>query len=217
MAHSVELIDPQCLLDRETLQDFIDLFFDARDSRFTIEVVPPSGKVPNPAIRGLCSVSNLGNFRITLYTPNIREQIARSVPMGGNFTRARDLKHGLYLVLTHELRHAHQNIYFGSNSTLHKGKYRARAGEVDARRHVDENYDAVCAFLGMEPDLLASSTDSMETSVYVDMLAESSAPDGTIKLSEDEIWDQVMTMSGDPETMYRRVMDGLRNRGLRLG
>lgn len=215
MAHSVELIDPQGLLDDDTLQDFIDLFFDARDSKFTIIVVPPGGKVPNPSIRGVCAVNTLGAFRITLYSPNIKEQMTRSVPMGGNVTRARDLKHGLYLVLTHELRHAHQAVYFGSNSTLHKGKYRARAGEVDARRHVDENYECVCDFLNVIP--VERMQMSSEADMLIDILSEIASSEGVIPRTEDDIWDDVMALSGDPETIFNRVKNGLSARGLRLG
>lgn len=217
MAHKLTLDDWEGLLERETLQDFLDLFFGGRESEFLIEVVPTYGETPNPAIRGLCMTNFQDKFKITLYAGNIQEQMGRGVPMGGNFTKARNLKHGLYLVLTHELRHAYQAIYFGKNGSLHKGKYKARAGEVDARRYVDENYEAVCDFLGMEPELIKGSEDEFELSIYLDILAEGASPEGVVSATDDQVWDQIMTMPGDPDVLHRRLMDGLRSRGLRLG
>lgn len=214
MAHAVTLVDPQKHLDQDTLQDFIDLFFDACDSAFVIEVVPTYGKTPNPSIRGLCAANGKGGFKITLYAANIEEQMGRNVSMGGNVTKARDLKHGLYLVLTHELRHAHQSIYFGQNTTLHKGQYKGRAGEVDARRHVDENYENVSAFLGIEVEPVSPDPGGNEVDILIDYLAEATETD---VIHEDEVWDQVMTCSGDPEAVFRRVQSGLLARGLRLG
>jgi hypothetical protein len=217
MGHTITLDDKSKLLDKDTLQDFIDLFFDARDSEFLIEVVPTYGPVPNPGIRGLMAASNLGRFRITLYAGNIKAHMERGLSVGGNNSLTKDLKLGVYLVLTHELRHAYQHIYFGTNSTLQKGRYKARAGEVDARRHVDENYDYVCDFLGFKPELVRIANDSQDIVILLDLLAEGASQDGIITESEDDIWDNAMSMPGDPEVTHRKIMDGMVARGLRLG
>lgn len=217
MGHTITLDDKSKLLDKDTLQDFIDLFFAARDSDFTIEVVPTYGQVPNNSIRGLCAASNMSRFRITLYAANIKAHMERGISVGGNVSMTKDLRLGVYLVLTHELRHAYQHIYYGPNSTLHKGRYKARAGEVDARRHVDENYENVCDFLGVQPEEMKSSCDSHEVSILLDMLAERASSDGVIVESEDDLWDHAMGMNGDPDVTHRKIMDGLVARSLRLG
>lgn len=216
MGHTITLDDKSKLLDQETIQDFIDLFFDARDSEFIIEVVPTYGKVPNNNIRGLMMASSLGRFKITLYAGNIKAHMERGIALGGNVTKAKDLRLGIYLVLAHELRHAYQAVYFGKNTTLQKGKYKARAGEIDARRHVDENHDSICAFLGMEAGPITSAPPSSEADLFVDLLEEQSV-EGLVQKSEDDIWDEVMSMSGDPEATFKRIQDGLTTRGLRLG
>jgi hypothetical protein len=216
MGHTITLDDRSKLLDKETLQDFIDLFFDARDSEFLIEVVPVSGKVPNGNIRGLMMASSLGRFKITLYAGNIKVHMDRGIALGGNVTKTSELKLGVYLVLAHELRHAYQAVYFGHNTTLQKGRYKARAGEIDARRHVDENYDSICAFLGLDATPISSAPPSSDADLLVDLLEEQSV-DGVIKKSEDDLWDEVMSMSGDPEVTFRRVQAGIQSRGLRLG
>lgn len=214
MGHAIGLIDPQGHLDKETLQDFIDLFFDAKDSVFGIEVVPTNGKAPNKSIRGMCAHNGRDAFKITLYAGNIKEHMSRGVSLGGNVTQAQNLKHGLYLVLTHELRHAYQAIYFGENSTLHKGRYKARAGEIDARRHVDENYENVAAFLGLTVEPVGTLDTQSDVDILIDVISESS--DGTT-VRTDDVWDQVMTLPGDPESTFRRVEAGLLARGIRLG
>lgn len=216
MGHTIHLDDKSKLLDKETLQDFIDLFFDARDSEFLIEVVPTYGQVPNKNIRGVMQASNLGRFRITLYAGNIRDHMERGISVGGNVSMAKDLKLGVYLVLTHELRHAYQHVYFGKNTSLYKGRYKARAGEVDARRHVDESYDSVCDFLGIEGEKKGPVLDN-ELMLYVDVLAEGANESGVVCESEDELWDQLMTMPGDPDVNHKRLMAAMESRGLRLG
>lgn len=217
MGHTITVDDKSKLLDVSTLQDFIDLFFDAKESEFHIEVVPTYGKVPNGNIRGLMQASNLGRFRITLYAGNIKAHMDRGIALGGNITKANNLTLAVYLVLAHELRHAYQAVYFGRNSTLQAGRYKARAGEVDARRHVDENYDSLCAFLGFSPELLSTACTNPDLVALVDILAESADDLGMLTETDDQVWDQVMGLPGDPDVNHRKVMEGLTARGLRLG
>ena len=223
----MDLSDPQGYLERETLQDFIDLFFGGPESSFSIIVMSTIDKVPNASIRGQCATkvqkdllfgSSSLEFRITLFTPNVIEQFSLGVVFGGNTTKAASVKHALYLTLTHELRHAYQSIYHGTDQkAIQAGKYRGRASEVDARRHVDESYEAVCDFL----DIRAQARQVYDPGeayidLLVDIMSEGADSVGQVAMTDDGLWDQAFQMSGDPDLNYRKLRERMASRGLRL-
>lgn len=119
--------------------------------------------------------------------------------MGRSFT------HSCYLVLAHELRHAYQTLFHRSERAFNSGAYMSRASEVDARRYVDENYEAICDFACVEPAdlLLDNQLDST-----VDMISSHGIP------TEDQVWDYVMEIGGDPDVNFRRIVRRLADRGI---
>lgn len=222
----MELLDPGNFLEKDTLQDFIDLFYGGPETRFIIDVMPRMGKPPNKSIRGQCATRVTTDllrgpsleFRITIFTPNIAEQLARGVVFGGNTTRAKTVKHAMYLTLTHELRHAYQGAFHGVNQTaMQAGRYKGRASEVDARRHVDESYEAVCDFLDIKPEARCSyDPGESHIDLLVDIMAEGADSVGRVAMTDDGLWDQAFQMSGDPDVNYRKFRERLAARGLSL-
>ncbi len=212
MAHQLDIDDREGLLDSTSLSDFIDLFFGGRDSRFIIEVQPTFGRPPNPSIRGLCA-TNGSAFRITLYAKNISEHVKLGLPVGGNTTLAKTLPHALYLVLTHELRHAYQQVFHGNDTSFNRGKYKGRASEIDARRHVDESYEAVCAFVGIQGSRAVPAGPAEQ---LLEFWSEAADEAGCIPLTDDEVWEQAFELPGDPDANHERLSAGLVIRGLSL-
>lgn len=145
--HQINLIDPTRQIDQDSLQDFIDLLYGGRPSLFTIHVVP-SLQVGKSGVRGQHYVKD-GIHNIDIFCAGIQQSMSARQPVGGNTTVASDLRHGVYLVLAHELRHGYQALIHGRGMVeIIKGKYLGRPAEIDARRHVDEHADAILAFLG---------------------------------------------------------------------
>lgn len=205
MGHSITLIGIPGLVDEATLGEFIDIFFGCRDSNFVVKL--EDSDPPNENIRGSLAATFRG-FTITIWVKNIQAHMQRGLRLGGNLTFARDVRHGVYLVLAHELRHAHQFIFHGHSRALNAGGYLGRASEVDARRFVDESYESICAFVDVDPIVPGVSDPISEV---VDALACH-----TERVSSEMIWEHVLPLSGDMNLNYGLVLHGLIDRGVKF-
>lgn len=146
--HNVAIFDADCYVDEGSLQDFIDLFFAGRPSSFNI-TIHSTRTVGRSGLRGQHRVKS-GTHLVEVFASEIDAAVKQKIPVGGNSTVPLSVKHGVHLVLAHELRHAYQAVIHGNGiHELHRGRYSGRPGEVDARRHVDENYSAITEFLDL--------------------------------------------------------------------
>ena len=136
------------LISSSEIIDLLDLFYKNDSSKFEINF--PNGSDPKSK-RGWHlykgkTKSGLYLHEIFIYEDQIKKDILDFLPMGGNRISPNE-KIGTAMVLVHEMRHADQAMTHlmnnGSGGAFYLGKYKARPCEVDARRYVDENFEAI--------------------------------------------------------------------------
>lgn len=148
-SHNLTLNDSGFYIERDSIHDYIDLLYGGDRADFVITVNDVSVSAPRETLRG--RYRPIGSkHNVEIFASTILESVNSRSPVGGNNNPPLDLRHGIYMVLAHELRHAWQFKMHGKGvSVIFRGRYTGRAGEIDARRHVDENYDLINGFLGM--------------------------------------------------------------------
>lgn len=148
------VIEDGIRVDPDEVLDFAELFYPGnRPGVINIFFLDERGKARR---RGECETVGGSFHAIRIFWATLADETRRKGGMdhvGGNVMRSSDARQASFFVLAHELRHAYQaEMHWNEEKFFKKRGYMSRPCEVDARRYVDENYVAICEFLGTDPD-----------------------------------------------------------------